>query len=482
MARFLPVLVLLAVVAAAAPAEAAPPGYDIRGAWQGVAASSAFSGTVTFDANNCATGEFSGSAASGGTTFPAGGRVDGTSVSLTIGPFSKEPGDSASGTGSFVDANRITGKFRDNEGFKDTPGDFQLVRQSGPPDDGLCLLKRPTVVRVSCDYNVATSIDTCTATVGDASAAPTTPSGSVRFTAAAGVFSPGDTCTLESSPVAPATASCDVQYRAPSGPRTYPEVTATYSGDAAHAENSGKTQYLALSGPLPFGSPAPGTLELEVNVPADGTKVEACALVAASAVASGSAVLRQFGPSLTKVLADVNRIITRLRATTPAGSVKTTAEAQALVDRAAGEIQRANAEVERLRGSSNADDLARAAELQRDLAKLFEALANIQKAYHDQCMAPIRNLRSVLPGAVAAKTRSKAVRLGYAPARSARRGALKLKLRVSKAALRKAARGRSRVTVYIRVNQVLPSRVLKRGWPRATVRKVVLTRDGRLAK
>lgn len=37
------------------------------------------------------------------------------------------------------------------------------------------------------------------------------------------------------------------------------------------------------------------------------------------------------------------------------------------------------------------------------------------------------------------------------------------------------------MTVYVWVDEVLPSALVKRGWPRATMQKVVLTRDGKLA-
>ncbi|MFA9271228.1 MAG: hypothetical protein ACEQSX_10805, partial [Baekduiaceae bacterium] len=292
-------------------------------------------------------------------------------------------------------------------------------------------------------------------------------------------FSPGDSGALESSPVAPATASCAVQYRAPSGPRTYPEITATYSGDASHAENRGTTRYLALGGPLPYEITTPGTLEVQTTVPADGTKVEACALVSAPATADASdTTSRQRAPrkDLAQILKEVNVLGGRLKLTTPAGSVKTTRDLEAMLGRAAEALDLAREEAGRLRASPNLSDQQQLVELQQQMSRLLEAISNIQKTYHDSCVAPIRNLRAV------AAARSRAARIGYAPRRSARRGTLVLKLRLSTTALRRAAGKRRRVTVYIRVNEVLPSRVLARGWPRATVQKVVLTRDGRRAR
>lgn len=474
MSRLAALLLACVLLLVAAPAEAAPPGYDIRGSWEAVAAASAFSGTITIDRNDCATGAFSGSAAAGGSTFPVTGRVDGTSVSLTI-TFSSEAGDSASATGAFVDGSRITGTFRDSGQFKTSPGDFQLVRRSGPPDDGACPLKRPTSVRVSCDYNVATAIDTCTTTVADATATPTTPTGTVAYKATQGVFLAGDSCDLRSTAAAPATASCSVQYRGPSGPRVFPDITAKYSGDATHAENGAKTQYLPLGGPLEYETPAPGTLEVGTDAPVDGTKVEACAFVSAGGAASAA---RGGGPM---DFADIAAALKKAQSVIGTGTPAQTSTALKTLDdvlaRAAALNQQTDARIEHLKGSTSATDVQELAALQRQQTQLFAAISAMTKRLQDMCRTASANVRS----AVTAAKRMRALRIGYAPRRTAKRGPLTLKLKLSKAGLRRAARGRKRVTVYVWVDEVLPSALVKRGWPRATMQKVVLTRDGKLA-
>ncbi|MGB9185538.1 MAG: Ig-like domain-containing protein, partial [Solirubrobacteraceae bacterium] len=110
--------------------------------------------------------------------------------------------------------------------------------QSPPPASGA----RPTTTSVSCTASATTAFgtDTCTATVGDVGAAPaSTPTGTVKFAANAGVFSAGDTCTLQPSGSRTDLASCTVQYVQPAtGPSL---IAAAYSGDGAHATSSGGT-------------------------------------------------------------------------------------------------------------------------------------------------------------------------------------------------------------------------------------------------
>lgn len=481
MSRLAALLLACVLLLVAAPAEAAPPGYDIRGSWQAVAAASAFSGTITVDRNDCTTGAFSGSAAAGGSTFPVAGRVDGMSVSLTL-TFSSEAGDSATATGTFVDGSRITGTFRDSGQFKTSAGDFQLVRRSGPPDDGACPLKRPTTVRVSCDYNVATAIDTCTTTVADATSTPTTPTGTVGYRATQGVFLAGDSCDLRSSPAAPATASCSVQYRGPSGPRVFPDITATYSGDATHAENGAKTQYLPLGGPLDYETPDPGTLEVGTEAPVDGTQAEACAFASAGAPANSGRAFRRAGlPGFEDIMSALKQAQATVGTGTPEQTAAALKRLENVLTQAAAQNQQVDARIERLKASTNQAEIQELAELQRKQTQLFDAISAIRKRLHDVCKAAVANVRSSRPAA-AAGARLRAVQIGYAPRRKAKRGPLTLKLKLSKAGLRRAARGRKRVTVYVWVNAVLPSALVARGWPRATMQTVTLTRDGRLAR
>jgi hypothetical protein len=109
----------------------------------------------------------------------------------------------------------------------------------------LCVPLNPTTSQVICNLVIATASDTCTATVADASTTETkNPTGTVSFTSAAGgVFSAGNSCTLVATPLSPNVSSCSVTYLPPTMAGTAPAITANYAGDALHAGSSAKTTY-----------------------------------------------------------------------------------------------------------------------------------------------------------------------------------------------------------------------------------------------
>jgi hypothetical protein len=102
-----------------------------------------------------------------------------------------------------------------------------------------------SATQVICNLIVATSSDTCTATVSDVDVpAAIVPTGQVTFTSASGgVFSAGDTCNLVATPGSPNTASCSVQFLPPSSASTGPAITASYGGDSHHSASKGQTFY-----------------------------------------------------------------------------------------------------------------------------------------------------------------------------------------------------------------------------------------------
>jgi hypothetical protein len=113
---------------------------------------------------------------------------------------------------------------------------------------GVCITPHPTVTQVICNLVIATAQDTCTATVGDAAAGPTNPTGTVSFSSASGgTFVAGNTCALTATPMSGNTSSCSVQFLPPTAPSTLPAITASYGGDALHAPSSGQTHYGAAS-------------------------------------------------------------------------------------------------------------------------------------------------------------------------------------------------------------------------------------------
>jgi len=475
-AAFLSALLLTVAAGAAA---AAPPAFDIRGTWQGAAVGSAYSGTTVWETEDCATGSISGRGSGGGSTWPASGTIDGTTVTLTFGPYDQDPSYTATGVGTLVAADRIAGTFHDTETYKEAAGDFQLARSSGPPQDGQgCgTTRHPTIVAVTCDYEVATSVDTCTATVGDIAGAPTSPTGTVTFAKTGGGFALGDTCTLASSPLAPATASCSVHYPAPIGATTFPAVSATYGGDAGHAEGSGTTEVLALGGPPQYDTPADDTVAVHTDVPADGTTVESCVTARAGATSAVAAA-----PSGEALAAAVRKAAAQLAQSSPAGSVAATNTLQRAVDNAAEGLSRLYEQIDTLARSSKPADQAQALKLKQSADDIEAAITKALQAQGDACKAAISNStsRALVPLALTAATPT--ARLGYARVRSARKGPLTLRLKLSARALRRAAGSRRTVTAYLRVTIVQPSGRTRHGWPRSSVQRIALTRSGRLAR
>ena len=409
-AAFLSALLLTVAAGAAA---AVPPAFDIRGTWQGAAVGSAYSGTTVWETEDCATGSISGHGSGGGSTWPASGTIDGTTVTLTFGPYDQDPSYTATGVGTLVAADRIAGTFHDTETYKEAAGDFQLARSSGPPQDGQgCgTTRHPTIVAVTCDYEVATSVDTCTATVGDIAGAPTSPTGTVTFAKTGGGFALGDTCTLASSPLAPATASCSVHYQAPIGATTFPTVSATYGGDAGHAEGSGTTEVLALGGPPQYDTPADDTVAVHTDVPADGTSVEACATVPAGASRAASAPAAGAAGSLP---AQIRAAADRLSQSSPAGAAAATNSLQRVVDLASEALATLDAQIAPLARSGNAADQAKAAKLKQQADDIVNAIDAAIKAEGEACKAAINasSPRALVPVALAAATRP--TRIGYA--------------------------------------------------------------------
>lgn len=156
-----------------------------------------------------------------------------------------------------------------------------MTRSSLPPAEEAEKGKRPSGTTVVCDYELATSENTCVAQVGDGgSGTPVTPTGAVTFTTTSGGFTSGAKCTLTPTPFSAQVASCSIVYEtAFSG---LPSITASYSGDANHSPSTGHTQLFG-AGPeessVLEGASSPGefsgALTLETIVPVANSTVEA---------------------------------------------------------------------------------------------------------------------------------------------------------------------------------------------------------------
>ena len=263
--RPLTLLVLAAglLLAGAAPAAAA----DITGTWD-LPSGSVATQSWTFTAGS---GTLAGEGGGGPYTWPMEGTISGNTVQIKtayretsytayfVGTVAAD-GSSMSGTwstGGFADAATSTQTWIAN-------------RRTTTPGAG----KNASGVFVLCNRGPNPGDDSiCTATVGDAGANPTQPTGSVTFTAGdGGTFRLGPTCTLQPAPGSPTVASCSVTYVPPPG-GGFPDVTATYAGDGKHAGAVGRTQL--LSGAV-FGL-------------ADGTPITEATCSATAAAATGRA-------------------------------------------------------------------------------------------------------------------------------------------------------------------------------------------------
>jgi hypothetical protein len=150
-----------------------------------------------------------------------------------------------------------------DDGVALTPDDsllFAITLQNAPtlnivtnPSQPAPPAQDPTSTAVTCSPNpdAIGQATTCTATVTDTAASPTTPAGTVSFGASAndGSFS-ASACTL--APAATSgQASCSVSYTPSSTPQVPGSVTLSgaYTGDSSHATSADTTVLTITSGP-----------------------------------------------------------------------------------------------------------------------------------------------------------------------------------------------------------------------------------------
>ncbi len=146
---------------------------------------------------------------------------------------------------------------------------------SGSQGSGLVSVgKDPTTVSISCNpgtinVNQGTS---CTVTVTDTSALPTTPTGSVTFvTNSTGTFSPGASCNLTNGSTA-GTATCLVSYTA--SVTGHYVISGSYSGDSTHSSSSGSSNVVTVS----KASPSVTTSLLAATISVGGSASDSATL------------------------------------------------------------------------------------------------------------------------------------------------------------------------------------------------------------
>ncbi len=279
-------------VAAFAPgmAAAAAPTYDMAGVWTTGYLSGAMrepqNGTWDITQMDMSTGAFSGTAEIEGIAFTLSGTESGAEVHQELSEGGYVAHDTytlsvlAGGrVGTENGAFESGGFWAELGGSAEQEAKAKLEQEAKAKKEAEQSAKRPTGTSVTCNYEFATSEDTCVASVGDAgSGTPVTPTGTVTFTTTTGGFTSGATCALAPTPGSPSVGSCTLVYFTTNS--GLPTITASYGGDARHAGSVGHTQFLGLGNEGTYEAPAgpsgqyPNEVKVSTEVPIAGTTVE----------------------------------------------------------------------------------------------------------------------------------------------------------------------------------------------------------------
>ena len=498
------VIGLLTALVLVPAALAAAPTYNMTGTWTtGYANGSEReeqNGTWDITTMNMATGTFSGTAEIEGEKFTLTGEESGATVHQELvlegGGYSSQDiytlsvlssGNVGTNNGTFAGGSRefwaeLTGpavepgkKAKEEEKAKE-----EAAKKA--KEEAEKSAKRPSSTMVTCNYEFATSENTCVAEVGDAgTGTPVTPTGTVTFTTTSGGFTSGATCSLAPTSTSPSVANCMLVYQtANSG---LPEITATYGGDARHTGSAGHTQFLGAgseegTAETPPGKPGeyPNEIELGLNIPTNGTTVEGVAQGANPDPAPLPLTL----PALTGLdatsAADLKLVETDLTKVDNTGA-QNAADVKALDTSLETLNQQA---VNAKNTASTPAAQAEAQKLLQDTQKVEEELANEIKQKNELMKQIANNLGSVLIASrhkTAKRQKTRAIKpLGYVVQDNVPAGKLKLALKLNPAALNKLAGKRNSVSVYVRVDMFLPSALYKGGLPRVSVKRITLER------
>ncbi len=476
-------------------ALAQSPTYNLQGTWT----SGPLSGGVRQPANgtqvvtqmNMTTGAFSGHSEVDGTQFELAGTESGSAVEFTqhegsytshdkIPALSILPDGNIGGNGSFEVEEFWMEVTSSSTGPTNAEKEAKEKEAAQKAKEEAEKTKRPSATMVTCNYEFATSENTCVASVGDAGAGtPVTPTGTVTFTTTSGGFS-GASCSVTPESTSPSIASCTLVYQtANSG---LPEITVTYGGDARHTGSVGHTQFLGSGSEegtteTPPGKPGsyPNEIELGLEVPTNGTTVEGVA----QGPDTNPAPLPLTLPPLTGLdaasAADLKLVETDLTKVDNTGAQN--AKSVKEMDQSVEKLNQRTIEVTH---SSNPVEQAEAQKLQQDTQKVEEELANEIKQKNELMKQIANNIGSVFIASrhkTAKRQKTRAIKpLGYVVEDNAPAGKLKLALKLNPAALNKLAGKRNRVSVYVRVDMFLPSALYKSGLPRVFVERLTLKR------
>ncbi len=488
---------VLACLAPASVASAAAPTYDLQGTWAsgplvgGVR--QAANGTQTVTQMNMTTGEFSGTSVVDGINFTLTGTENGSAVT-----FSQTEGGYAShdvipslsilsngnigGNGSFEAGEfwmEVTSSSTSEGPAKEKQAKEEAEKKA--KEEAEKSAKRPTATTVTCNYEFATSENTCVAEVGDAGAGtPVTPTGSVTFTSTSGAFS-GANCSLAPTSGSPSVGSCTLVYQTANS--SLPEITASYGGDARHSASSGRTQFLGMgtgegTEEVPPGPPGqyPNEINLGVEVPTNGTTVEG----SAEGSNPSPAPLPLTLPALTG-LDTVSATDLKLTETDAKKVDATGGQNANSVKEMDQSIEKLNQRAVELTHAPSPAEQAEGKVLMKDASETIESISKMLKAQEEFEKEILKNARTSAFSSTRHRTpkrqKTRAIKpLAHVVRRNVAAGKLKLVLKLNHAALAKLAGKRGKVTVYVRVNMILPSMLYKSGLPRSSVKAITLKR------
>ncbi len=371
-------------------AAAEPPSFNMMGVWTtGYLSGStreAANGSYDITAMNMATGALSGTAETSGVHFALEGLESGSvaQIKLTEGSYtaydtlhlSVLASGHVGGNGTFNSA-----------GFSETGAGYWAEQNGASASEEAAMKakeaegeKRPTGTSIICNYEFATSENTCVASVGDGGAPPSVaPTGTVTFTTTSGAFSSGASCSITPTPSSPSVSSCSLVYfTTTSG---LPSITVTYGGDARHAPSSGKTQFLGLGTEGTYESPTgpagqyPNEVTIETEAPVAGTTVEGSAQGPDPHPIPVPIVLPGVSSSLDPTSAADLRIAEALATAVDVSGPQDTAKLTELDQ----SVERLDARAVELTKSPNAAEQAEAQKLVKDATALMESITRMDK-------------------------------------------------------------------------------------------------------
>ena len=488
-------------VALASTALAAAP-VNVRGTYEGGACVSGsipaceahdeYPQSFTISTENFETGEITGSGVAGSDTWTVTGTITGTTLVLHDRNFTTAPGYSSDATLTVsAEGGVLQGTFTDSMGRSNAPtfakrvskGESAAEEAARKAKEEAEKVLRPTSTSVVCDYEFATSENTCVASVGDGgSGSPVTPTGTVTFTTTSGGFGNGAQCALTPTPLSPQVSSCTLIYEtANSG---LPSITATYGGDARHAGSVGHTQFLG-AGPeeipaeTPPGSPGqyPNEVILEPVVPINGTTVEGVVQPTDADPAPVPMGLPKIDPSLDPISAADLSFTDKVAEIVNDSGAQKPKPVQELMESIAKDTMRADELIK----SGNPAEVLKGQALMNQTNETLEAINKMLKQQEEIQKQIIKNAKSSAFSSARHKTakkqKTKVIKpLAYVVRPKAAAGKLKLKLPLNRAALNKLAGKRNSLIVYVRVDMVLPSMLYKGGLPRSFVERITLKR------